>query len=714
MPCDPSNNNIGVGGIPAISLPGFGLPFAPITVPAPGFELPEGFPESILELLNNLTVNWPGLGKVVPYLDDITNTILKALSNMFSQIAPFLSLYNFFMAMLNMVLCIIEVLCAIPNPWSTMRAIVRLVKNCLPPFLNLFPWIALLSMILSLIALFIALILYIVSRILAFIEDLLRNLQVLIDGLSFSDGESTAAAIMKIASLLCLMDNLIAIFSSLAAIIAIVESLANISGRTVCGSSQCCTEDVCPPFISENPDGIQGSKGKLIYHNAVHDIGASFGAGSFDRAETWQFVNDDVNQAENSKFRKIITPQLGPSDFMTPFGFEYGDIFWPEGQIFSKDTTLRRAPYLVDLVLENYNTGTVTGSSGITKDFVIKNAIVNIKPYIGVYEYDNDRTVQRFDGYSTLNNTGTLRLVGGLVYELDEEGNEIPYLIDDEQATLETFLSKNETSSEPTSEDGYVITDITFNLKINHAALIYYDLIVYGCIPTVRQELDLANSVNGDVSAALEKIGSIDGRVLPDVTSTVACFNTAISKLRSNITLDTVESFQADILACSDSFVSEAEGIYCSVLFAGIDPFSCDVSLTPDAQFVSKEIKVEVTLRDKNGIDITQNIPDSCISGLIEATDIQATFGELSDVIYEDNKFVATITSNFGGSGTVTVTFNGNSISRVTNADTLDSATAIEPLQIPYEFVGIRARNPSVAEPDEKPRRDSGDVSRGD
>jgi len=731
MPCDPANNNIGVGGIPPLPLPGFGLPFAPITVPAPGFELPEGFPESILDLLTQLRVPWPGFNEILPFLDDISNTLLKALSDMFSQIAPFLALYNFFIALLNMILCIIEVLCALPNPFATIRAVIRLIKTCLPAFLNLFPWLALLAMILSIIALLLALVAYIISRILAFVEDLLRNIGILVDGLSFSDGEATAAAIVKIASLLCLIDNLIAIFSSLGAIIAIIQALAQIPGRTVCAGSgngqgddsQCCSDDVCPPFIVENPDGIQGEKGKLIYYNASSREILSFidfNNNSFGRTEKWQFVNDDPDQEVNSQFRQIITRQLGPTDFFGFEGYELGDIFWPEGQVFGSDSSLRRTPYVVDIVLENFDPGPfVTNDLGGSRDFVIKNTIVNIKPYIGVDEFDNVRRVQNFDGTVVPNETGTLRLVGGSVFELDDDGNETAYFVNGQQASLESFISQDPTVIPSTTvnltDDAYTISDVTFNLRINHAALVYYDLIVYGCIPIVRQEIDLANLANGDVSAVIQKVSGDSGLpILPDVSGTVQCLNTAIAKLRSNITTETVEEFQADAIACTDAFTEEAGEIYCRVLKASVDPFNSEFTLTPAAQFVTKEIKIEITLRDRSGLDIGQNIPENCQAEIIELLDIVATFGEVSDISYENNKFVATIVSDQGGSGTLTVSFDGNVISRIVNLDTLASPTAAENIQLPYEFVGIRARNSTVSEPDDKQRRDAGDVSRGE
>lgn len=719
MPCNLENNNIGVAGIPQPSLPGIGIPFAPITVSAPGFDLPEGIPESILDLISNLSVNWPGFLQVSPNLDNLANNVLTALSSLFNQIAPFLGLYNFFIALLNIVLCIIEVLCALPNPYSTIRAVIRLIKTCLPQFLNLFPWIALLAMILSLLLLLLALISYIIARILAFIEDLLRNINVLVEGLSFSDAEATAAAIFKIGSLLCLIENLVSILGGLAAIIAIIETLANIAGRTVCSGgrgqgndSQCCTDDVCPPFIIENPDGIVGSKGKLVYHKPVRNTTFLPGFDFSAREERWQFYNDDIEQEVNSQFRQIITSQKGPSNF---YGFNddflYGDIFWPESQVFEKDSTLRRTPYVVDLLLENYDPGIFISSDDLgERDFIIRNTIVHIKPYIGITQYNNSRTVPDFDGYTIANNTGTLRLVGGTVYEIDSDGYEHEYLINGNAASLENFISQNTVATIPDNDDTVTIPNITFNLKINHAALVYYDLIVYGCIPSIRQEVDIANIVNGDVSALIERVGS----VFPDVNKTVNCLNQSVSKLRSDISFDSVQNFQSDSLTCLDELREETENIYCKIFLESVDPFQSDFTLNPDVQFINSIIEVQINLRDRNGIVITNSMPDGCAESVAEKLKVNATFGKVSEVEYVDEKFIAKIESDQGGTGEVTVSFQDNILSRKLNSDTLEQPTSIENLVKEYNFVGIRARSSQVTEPDDVPFRDSGDVSRGE
>ena len=701
--CSPSDNHLGIIGPPGIPLPGFEIPFSPITVDVPGFGLPEGFPEKILDFINSLKIPWLG-GDLAPFFDDFSNSLLKGLSSLFNQIAPFLSYYNFMMALLNMGLCILDVLCAMPNPYSVSRAIIRLIKQCLPPFLNLFPWIALLAMIIALLLLLLALIMYIIQRILQLIEDLLRNLTILYDGLSFKDGESTAAAAVKIASLLCLFDNIVAIFTALAVIFAIIKALAAIGGRRVCaGGGSDDNSDVCPPFIADNPTGIQGEKGKLIYHRKVTDIGASFGAAQFNRDESWQFLNDETNQADNIQFRQIITRQTVPSTFFSA-GFEESDIFWPNGEVFDKDTTLRRAPYLVDLVLENYDPMKfIPADSNGPRDFVIKDAIVYNKPFVGVYNYlDSKEQVPYGDNPSAINNTGTVKLVGGAVYELDSNGAEIPYMINGEQATLETFITQTAIQSTPTIEDGYNFVNMTFNFKINHPALIYYDLISYGCLPSVQQEVEIANLANGDISAPLSKINPI----LPDIDKCNICMQAAIAKLRANVTQESAAAFQADVLACMGDLQAETEDILCKVLLAAVDPYKSQFTLVPDLQFITKAIRVEIVLYDRGGINISKNIPAGCAEEIINKINVDATFGLVSEITYDSTTgiFLALITSGERGEGTVTVSFDNNKFSAILDRESLTEQTTVQITETPYTFVGYGELN-------ETPRRDATDVA---
>src|SRR4030042_4767916 len=119
-PCNPNDVSItppdGPSG-PAI--PGFGRPFS---LNIPDVSLPEGFPEDLLEILDLLQLLVPP-GAFKPSLNpnfgkDIFDGIMKLLD----QFMPFLMLYKFFLPILNMIICIIEVLCSLTNPFKLIRA----------------------------------------------------------------------------------------------------------------------------------------------------------------------------------------------------------------------------------------------------------------------------------------------------------------------------------------------------------------------------------------------------------------------------------------------------------------------------------------------------------------------------------------------------------------------------------------------------------------
>lgn len=730
MPCNPADNNLNVPGPPGIPIPGFGIPFAPIQLPVPGFDLPEGFPESILDLLNNLNINWPG-GPIGPQIDNFAATLLKALMNLFSQLMPWLSLYNFFIALLNMILCIIDVLCALTNPFKLVRAVRRLITECLPPFLNLFPWLALIAMIIALILLLLALIAYIIARILEIIRDLLQNLALLSRGLTLQDAESTVAVAFKIASLLCIIENLMAMFGAIAVIFAIIESLSNIGGFSICGGgsndngSGCCSDDVCPPFIRNNPDGIQGIQGRLVYHKAIIDpdrdnnpLFSNLFPGTQSnslRREMWQFVNDDPNQeypfSDIIRSYKDTTTQRGSvsggSRTLSTI-YEDGDIFWPEGQTYTKETTLRRAPYNVDITIDNYDPMVFDVDDEVVKGgirkILIKNAIVDSKPYIGVR--DETGSISEVDEDDQPENLfGTLSIVGGKAYEEDEETPIVDG--DGNHLGIEELIHQNaiERDSIPNFNDGYDFDDIEFTLNINHGSLMSYNLTVAGCIPDIAIETQQLND-RTDFRPVFNKIGA-----LPDINGTQECVANIISKLRENITQETAAAAQTDIIACLEQLKDEAEDTFCRAFFAGVDLFESTFTLDPDLQFITRPIEVSLTLRDKGGIDISKNIPESCITDILDSLGGEATLGELSDFTYDRSNgvFLANITSDISGDGELRITWQNNFFQEILNSDNPDIDTAVQERFLSYTFVGTRG--PSIPESDTEIRRDATDVA---
>src|SRR5208337_101311 len=125
----------------------------------------------------------------------------------------------FFLPILNLIICIIEVLCSLMNPFKVISALRRLFTQCLPPFLNLFPIFALIIMIISLLLLLLALIEYIIAQILKFVQAILRNLNALIIAFQTANDTAIMAIALKLGSLLCIFQNLFVLLSLFSVII---------------------------------------------------------------------------------------------------------------------------------------------------------------------------------------------------------------------------------------------------------------------------------------------------------------------------------------------------------------------------------------------------------------------------------------------------------------------------------------------------------------
>src|SRR5579864_222658 len=265
MPCSPISfpSPSGPSG-PAI--PGFGVPF---TLPVPNIPFPDGFPEDILGLLDKLQLLIPP-GALKPQLNpnfgkDVFDGIMKLLD----QFMPFLMLYKFFLPILRLIICIIEVLCALMNPFALMSAINTLFTSCIPEFLNLFPIFALIIMIISLLLLLLALIEYIIAQIIKLILALLRNINALITAFQNANSPAVLNIAKKLAGLLCVFQNLFVLLSIFAIIIQIIKDILSlVFSITPCqgggpGSTDgCCAATYCPAIVQGN---LQSSTGTLKY-----------------------------------------------------------------------------------------------------------------------------------------------------------------------------------------------------------------------------------------------------------------------------------------------------------------------------------------------------------------------------------------------------------------------------------------------------------------
>lgn len=703
-PCRVSDNTLNPGHGITPSIPGFGISGAPIQLPFPDFAYPNGIPEDLLDLINRLGLLFPS-SLFKPNLDNYSKNVLDAVMSLLNQVAPYLSLYKFFFAAINLIVCILDVLCALLNPFSLSRAIRRLFKNCLPAFLNLMPWIALIAMIISLMLLLLALIEYLIATILGYLDEIRRNIALLLDAVNVSDAERSLSAARKIASLLCLIQNLFAILVAFGAILSVVEALAQVGGRNPCGSgatSDCCDDSVCPPFIRNNPEGFTNPTGTLVYLKQLnHDLFALFpslpqGVINFGSArnESWQFT--DNTNGLTFKIADIITPIDG-------------NTYWPEGLSFDANSSVKKIPYFLDMRFF-INPTFFINMAGDTKGprfFQIKNCIITQKPYIGLNTFNN--------GFIGLPNTGTATLTGGLVFEDD---GTTPVMINGVQATLTTFVHlapANAPSTGPiTVNDTALITNVTYTVKQNHDALVSYALITLGCLPEIATERAVIGAQFADIRAVVTKIDfpNITGSsATGGVNGTIDCLQKALAKFRTDVSLAGADQFQADILACLGTLRNDTANAYKQAVGAGFDQFNSSITIDPTIQFVGSTINVVVTLKDAAGNPIAFNMPSIFVNEFILRLDASVTLGEIATFNYDGKQsFISTITSKNAGNGELTVSFDKKIFSLIKNRDQADIPTSIVENILPYTFVG------NIGITDQQPvnRRDDGDVARDD
>lgn len=691
MVCDPSQNTLNIVAGPSPFLPGLEIPFSVPKLPFPDVNLPYG-PEDLFDLLDRLFALLPANIKIVPDINEFTKSIWDAIASILNKLTPFLAFYKFIQALLNIILCVIDVLCALNNPWATVKAIKRLFKKCLPDFLSLFPWLALLLMILSLILLLIALIEYIIQRIIDYIKQLIENIMVLRRAIWATDEDSIIECVNKFSDLLCLFEQLLSILVAVAAIFAIIRPLMEIGGRGVCAKGGggtdtdssdfamgiCCTEDFCPDFISNYPDGPTSFTGKFIYQNQIDTFIPADPMYDFlrntsltpIRPERYQFVDDSP---EDFKFLDIITK--------TPGGF----IFWPEGESYSSDANTIRVPYLLDMNI-NLDPSLFGNPSDIDgyRNFLVKDLVVKVKPTTYPYKWNNQ--------LDTSIRSGSIVIGGGTVWEYNDDGYS-QYFIDGEAATLESLIHKNVVyGTIPSSDDSVYFEDVSYHFRYNHEVLVDKKLTTIMCQPDLSSESAVLNAEFGDLRSILLKTGELPNigslnNDKTDGTGTLGELARALTEFRSDINEDTINTFQEAVLGSLNSLLTDCNNFYTNGAVAASDRFTSDVSLSTNLQFINQDIIVTVTLKDKTGSQIALGVSQELGNTIAQSIRATTSFGDIGEFVYDGyGEFKAVINSENAGSGVLVTYINEESISRVTNRDKLENSAIVEK-ELEYEFV---------------------------
>ena len=657
MPCNPVDLPL-PSGPSGPAVPGFGIPFAPKLPKL--INIPDGFPEDLLDLFNKFQMLIPP-GILKPtisynYGKDIFDSIMTLLDQFF----PILMLYKFFLPVLNLIICIIEVICSLNNPFKVIRAMRRLFRNCLPDFLNLFPIFALIVMIISLLLLLLALIEYIISQILKLIQALLRNINALDKAFSEGNQNSILSIAKKIGSLLCVFQNLFVLLALFGIILGIIKDILALTfsippcenDNGVDSDDNCCSTDVCPAIVQNQYTRVTGDLQYLSQVAIQTTLSLPPPLPNFNidlRSESWQIFDD--NQELAQQFINIVD---GYDVTVSP-----KPIFFAMDATYNATTDPRQACYTVDLRLF-YNPAN-WGRTGDSKFIRFKDCIVTFAP---------TRELIQFDNTEITHNNGVLKLAGGKGFE-DDNSTILTGFAEDgitpisDQATLENFVHKPEhvSISPVLPNDGYTFQNVEYTFKPNIAALFNKNIVTAGCEPSLALNRTFINTVfAGDAALKTTLLRDlVNGGNFPDPAGTQECLSTALAALRSNLTATGVAQFQATTTICLNKLKDDSHNALKGLMGLGFDACSSTFTINPEVQFTSKPIEIKVDLKDKNKASLAIGLPVEVSSDLASRISGHATFGGISTFQYDGYQFfLANITSSQPGKGQLMISFDNN------------------------------------------------------
>jgi hypothetical protein len=723
-PCSPTDVSFPTPTTPSgPSIPGFGIPFA---LPLPNISpFPPGFPEDLLDLFNKLQLLIPP-GAIKPALNpNFGKDIFDGIMKMLDQFFPFLMLYKFFLPILNLIICIIEVLCALMNPFALISAINRLFSQCIPAFLNLFPIFALIIMIISLLLLLLQLIEYIIAQILKFINDILRNINALIKSFQDADANAVLAIAYKLGALLCVFQNLFVLLSIFNVIIEVIQDMLRLAfaippcgGSSTSDINSCCSPLTCPTIVQG--DYTRNTGTFQYYPQAGVEISTIpfFGSQTLDlRSESWQIY--DVRQDQAQAFTNIY-------DAFDITGVNPKPVFFPTDSNYNANTSPQQAAYTINLRL--FYNPIEWGRIGIPRYIRFDNCIVLSVPTTNLTTYNN--------GTTNISN-GVIELAGGSGFEDDGTTvltgfNSNGITPNSSQATLENFIHtaplfiKNPVSDILQPTDGYKFLDMTYTFQPNLAVLLSKQLTTLGCEPSVALNRAFINTAMfGNVAtltvALNDLVNGLNGQVFPNPLGAQQCLSNALTNLRTNISVEGVALFQATATTCLNTLQNDTNAALKSLVGIGFNPCQSTLARDPAIQFTSETITVTVNLNENNGLPLTQGMPVSVGNEIATQITPYITFGEITNFSYDGyQSFTAQISSATPGTGEIMVGFENQII--CTNTLPADSSTPpTHTLQtLSYQFVytptsGITPLAPVGEDGGTdtgQPRRDDGDVSR--
>jgi len=663
-------------------------PVIPILFPLP---TDGGRDKTYPELVRSMSCTCPAGAIIKPSIAPIPGFNLgDIIADQSKLLAALAAGYSMLTVVMKLVSCIIDVLCALINPFSTIAAVVRLFGSCLPDFILLLPQLAIPAIILCMIKIILAIITYIVTVIIPLIQDIIANVQDLIDAISTGNQHAIQAVAFKIVSILKELYNVVGILAALDAVLAMVKALLSLGIGIPCGggggSCSGCGEAQCPSvfdnFTLSGADGMLTAT--VVYSGSLLSYFLTF-----------------TSAAHNEDFLALRP-------------------FFPTGVDYSTITDSTKVPYLLNC--NGYYTVTSVDEDGALSLFPLPQQQHNDGYLSSVYcssaistPVDPTGRYARF-GTRAAKPQFSSGDVGVYLELLDSDSTgaaknngtfRISSVYDGYNVVLD-HLSASAWDAQalynPSFGSGwkvvwrkvYVPSTVgprPYTLVINHEELIRRNVISVGCHPDVRTAVKGAKNRSPYLDVPIPPLPDIEGLA----AAATACL-TAIAPIDvdSQYVIDNYGSIAQAAVTAGDclnsalgtlasSMVSYASDIYPRVFSLDKSLLSADRSI----QIAGGDIVVSVIPIDINGNRLADDLPP----GVVEVK-VFTTFGTLSVVeeILDDSgvstgEFRATLTSRIIGTAEVTATVADQYVS---NFDTTLNPPDYVPRTLELSFVDAR------------------------
>lgn len=650
-------------------------PLIPIKFPLP---TDGGRDKTYPELMRSMSCTCPAGAILKPSIAPIPGFNLgDVIADQAKLLTALSAGYSMLTVVMKLVSCIIDVLCALINPFATIAAVVRLFGSCLPDFILLLPQLAVPAIVLCMIKIILAIVTYIITVIIPLIQDIIANIQDLIDAISTGNQHAIKAVAFKITSILKELMNVVGILAALDAVLAMVKALLSLGIGIPCGGGggSCggCGDDQCPQ-VFENTT-LSGTDGLLT-------VTVMYGG-----TTTLSYLVTLSSASHMDDFLALY-------DFF-PSGVDYGSITDPTKLPYSlysdgyfavtsvdEDGVLSLSPLPAQRQSDGYLSGVYRSRNGMasvdsgTPDRYARFG-TSTPQFSSSDGYDNVYLeLMDTDATGAIKNSGTF-LVSS-VY--DAYNVKLDHLAASAWDIQDVYKPVSGVGSQVVWRKIVVPTSggsKTYTLTINHEELIRRSMIGVGCHPSVRAAVKGAKNRSPDLDKPIPALPNIDGYA----AAAMACITAiAPADVDSQYIIDNYGSIAMAAATAGDCVTTAMNDLAGDLVsYAGqIYPrlFSPDKSLLSadrPVQVVGGNIIISIIPMDINGSRLADDLP----AGVV---DVKAftTFGTLSGVTeildaygVSTGEFRATLTSRTIGSADVTATVAGRYIS--------DFSTALNP-----------------------------------